>query len=317
MVSYLIAGSGTVTVYVDGRSYTANPNHPNYRAVRDALRNRKFDNLVKLMDVAQAVMARMGEKTKVENGKVFYNGAAVHNVVADRILDFMRENFDHNPLVKFLDNLMENPSDNSRENLYRFLEHNKHPITEDGCFLAYKRVDTDYKDLYKHEFDNSPGKTVTMPRESVNSDSNQTCSHGLHVAALDYAANSYGGGQGCLVVVKVNPKNVVAVPTDYNNQKMRVCEYTVLEDYRGTPTTQAEVAKPYNPTEVTTYRDENGVVHRDEVDAEDYLDECPYCGYPVDECCCEDDNYDSCPYCGYPTDDCECDSEDEDEDYGN
>lgn len=31
-----------------------------------------------------------------------------------------------------------------------------------------------------------------------------------------------------LLEVKIHPKDVVAIPTDYNQQKMRVCEYTVL-----------------------------------------------------------------------------------------
>ena len=33
-----------------------------------------------------------------------------------------------------------------------------------------------------------------------------------------------------LVVVKVNPEHVVSVPVDYNNQKLRVCEYTILSE---------------------------------------------------------------------------------------
>lgn len=29
-------------------------------------------------------------------------------------------------------------------------------------------------------------------------------------------------------MVKVNPKNVVAIPSDYNNMKGRACEYEVI-----------------------------------------------------------------------------------------
>lgn len=31
-----------------------------------------------------------------------------------------------------------------------------------------------------------------------------------------------------IVEVLINPKNVIAVPRDYNAQKMRVCEYKVI-----------------------------------------------------------------------------------------
>jgi len=36
-----------------------------------------------------------------------------------------------------------------------------------------------------------------------------------------------------VVVCSVNPMNVVAIPRDYDFQKMRCCEYKVLEDYTG------------------------------------------------------------------------------------
>jgi hypothetical protein len=32
------------------------------------------------------------------------------------------------------------------------------------------------------------------------------------------------------MVCKVNPKNVVSIPADYNNSKMRVCEYEVIDE---------------------------------------------------------------------------------------
>ena len=64
-----------------------------------------------------------------------------------------------------------------------------------------------------------------MDRDSVDADSSVTCSHGLHVAAFEYA-HRHGR---TLVAVKVNPVDVVSIPFDYNGQKMRVCRYKVLE----------------------------------------------------------------------------------------
>ena len=72
-----------------------------------------------------------------------------------------------------------------------------------------------------------------MDRDKVDPDSNQTCSTGLHAAAFEYADGMYQGGSGILVEVKINPENVVAVPTDYNEQKMRVCEYIVIRECEG------------------------------------------------------------------------------------
>ncbi len=79
---------------------------------------------------------------------------------------------------------------------------------------------------------NSVGSFVMMNRADVDSNPNQTCSTGLHVASYDYARSVYGAfgveNSDILIEVKVNPRDVVAIPTDYNTQKMRVCQYEVV-----------------------------------------------------------------------------------------
>lgn len=229
--SYLVSGSGNVTVFQDGEQFTIDKTHVNYSKVVDKLKKKQFDGLKDLLDVKKSIVSATSGKVEIKDGVVFYAGEAVHNYVATAILNFLRDGFDVKPLMLFLENLMQNPSKKSVDNLFRFLETNKHPITDDGCFIAYKRVGANYKDLYKGKFDNTPGKVVSMPRNEVEDDPNQTCAAGLHVANVDYAMNHYNSGTGRLVVCKVNPKDVVSVPTDYNNAKMRVCEYLVLEDY--------------------------------------------------------------------------------------
>jgi hypothetical protein len=65
-----------------------------------------------------------------------------------------------------------------------------------------------------------------MERSQCDSNPDVTCSAGLHVAACSYAWAH--GGSGYKICVKVNPMNVVAIPKDYENQKMRCCEFVVL-----------------------------------------------------------------------------------------
>jgi len=83
----------------------------------------------------------------------------------------------------------------------------------------------DLVDGHSGRVDNSVGMTVEMPRDKVNPDPNQTCSHGLHVAAPEYVRNHYAGD--VIVECIVNPMDVCAVPNDYNNTKMRVFLYMV------------------------------------------------------------------------------------------
>lgn len=152
----------------------------------------------------------------------------VHNALVDRIIEMRKQGFDPDPMVRFLFNINMNPSEDSKKELYGFLETNHLPVTIDGHFLAYKKVREDFKDGYTGKLDNSPGKTIKMNRSEVNADRHQTCSTGLHVCSAGYLGNSIGGTRRMLV--KVHPRDVVSVPTDYKNSKMRCCKYYVVKE---------------------------------------------------------------------------------------
>jgi hypothetical protein len=158
------------------------------------------------------------------------------------ILDMVKQGFPFEPMLNFLDNLSQNPSDHAIVELFDFMENKNMPITYDGCFLAYKAVRNDYKDIYSGKFDNSVGNVCEVPRSSVDSNRDNGCGHGLHVGAIDYA-KSYGGintdgfeggdndGGNHLMICKVNPRDVVSVPTDHKFQKLRTCRYEVVSKF--------------------------------------------------------------------------------------
>ncbi len=249
-VAVTVSNTKVITLLKNGKSYTVPPSHVNHAKVLEKVRNQDYAGIEKLIDVSTTIAKACQGKVVVDNGQVKYNGEVVHNYVADRILELLRNQLPVKPLLLFLEKLMQNPSKASVDNLYRFLEHNAHPLLPDGNFIAYKRVRGDYKDIYTGTFDNSPGKTVEMPRNKVQDDPNVTCAAGLHVANLTYAATIYGTGNLAndgtterLIIVSVNPADVVSVPTDYNNSKMRTAKYVVLEDYVGKEWTQQDAMK--------------------------------------------------------------------------
>ena len=138
-------------------------------------------------------------------------------------------------VVNFFNKVVQNPSVDSVSELLGFLENSNLPITEDGCFLAWKSVRSNYTDSYSGLFDNSIGASPEMPREDVNDNKHQTCSQGLHFCSIDYLK---GGGFGSisnkpLMVIKINPADVVSIPTDYNNSKGRTCKYVVVGEVTG------------------------------------------------------------------------------------
>lgn len=230
-VPYTISSSA-ITVVLDGQVIVVPSSSGSFEAIKEELKKPVHDveALSILADKTKAVEAYAKGKVNICDGVVFYEGEAVHNTLTEKLLSLMDEGFQIDGWVKFLENLMENPSYRSRNCLYNFLEKFQAPFTEDGCFIAFKRVRSGYKDIRSGKFDNSPGQVVVMDRVNVDDDPNNTCSSGLHVAAdsyLDSYANTYNSKT---VMVKVNPRDVVAVPADYNFAKMRVCRYEVLSE---------------------------------------------------------------------------------------
>ena len=146
-----------------------------------------------------------------------------------------REGFNIDPMLNFLDNMNDNPSDKAIVELFDFMQNKHLPITDDGHFLAYKAVSPDFKDIYTGNIDNSVGNEVSIERSKVDSNRDKHCSAGLHVGAIDYV-KSYGGidldedndGGNQIVICKVNPADVVSVPSDAKFQKLRTCRYEVV-----------------------------------------------------------------------------------------
>jgi hypothetical protein len=108
------------------------------------------------------------------------------------------------------------------------LEKNSLPITPDGCFLAYKKVRNDYLDIHSGTMNNSVGQVVSMERNEVDDDKDRTCSAGLHFCSQDYLPHFGNGYDNRVVILKINPRDVVSIPSDYNNAKGRACRYEVV-----------------------------------------------------------------------------------------
>ena len=84
-------------------------------------------------------------------------------------------------------------------------------------------------DVRSNTINNSVGSIVEMPREKVNSNKNETCSTGLHVCSMSYLKEFTGKR---VVICKIHPKDVVSVPVDYSQAKMRVCRYEVIDEIK-------------------------------------------------------------------------------------
>jgi hypothetical protein len=219
----------TISFQNNTKFHQAHLSHPSFTKIVEACKVGDYDRAASLVDLKAVIStAFKGSLAELRDSNVYYRGEIVHSVLARRIVEIVREGFDAEPLLLFLENLMSNPSKRAVDELYGFLEVSGLPITDDGHFLAYKSVKQNFTDHHTGTMDNSVGSTVTMERNTVDEDKDRTCSNGLHFAAYEYANNF--GSQGKMVVVKINPRDVVAIPSDYKNQKGRCCSYLVVEE---------------------------------------------------------------------------------------
>jgi hypothetical protein len=222
--------SNIISVFIDGQSHFVNSSDKVFAELKEHLKGDHDVEVIRNLVDKKIYVTKITEGlVEVTDAGVSYRGEHVHNTLTEKLLFLLEEGFDVRPWAKFMDNLMQNPSYKSREALFNFLEKWSAPITEDGCFLAFKNVRSDFRDIHSGTFDNTPGTIVSMPRDQVDDDSNRTCSAGLHAAATSYLKHFYVSGAKT-VVVKINPRDVVAVPYDYDSAKMRVCQYEVLRE---------------------------------------------------------------------------------------
>ncbi len=224
--SYLIQGKNIVVV-IDNKPYTITSTHIGYEKLKQAIKDSDWDTVKAVVDPVKEILNYGAGHVAVQGSKVFYKDRELVGVMTARLIDMYQEGFPVEPLILFMENLMQNPSKRAVEELYTFLEKGKLPITPDGHFLAYKKVRPDFKDIHSGTMDNSPGQVVEMERNEVDDDQNRTCSAGLHFCSKDYL-DHFGGSDSRTVILKINPADVVSIPADYNATKGRACRYEVL-----------------------------------------------------------------------------------------
>jgi hypothetical protein len=221
---YLIQGNNVVVV-IGNQSHTISKTHITYQKVLDAIKAGDWETVKDVIEPKKVVLNYGAGNVSIQGETLYWKGYEFHNAVASRMIQMLQDGFPIEPMVLFMENLLQNPSKNSVTELYGFLEKNNLPITSDGYFLAYKKVRADYTDCHSGTMDNSVGREVSMERNRVDDKANNTCSTGLHFCSKEYLAH-FGGDK--IMILKINPADVVSIPTDYNNSKGRACKYAVI-----------------------------------------------------------------------------------------
>ena len=228
---YLVQGKNIVVV-INNNPHTITSSHIAYEKVKEAIRTGDWETVQDIIEPKKVILEYGKGNIAIQGEKMFWKDQPFAGVLADRIISMFQDGFPIEPMVNFMENLMSNPSKRAVDELYKFLEKGNLPITPDGHFLAYKKVRKDYLDIHSGTMDNSVGKVVEMERNTVDDNANNTCSTGLHFCSLDYL-DHFGGSDSRVMVLKINPRDVVSIPADYNATKGRACRYEVIDEIGG------------------------------------------------------------------------------------
>lgn len=271
-----IISNDAVTVFIDGEAKTFQKTHGQFESIVDAIRDAAWEQVKYLVNIPLAVKTETQGRVNIVNDReVWVDGELIHNSLTQRIVSMVvagNRNFKH--LTLFLENLKDNPSQRAIFELYDFLSACDLPITSDGHFLAYKKIRSDYTDIYSGSFDNSIGSICQMDRDLVDEDKHRTCSAGLHFCSKDYLSHFGSMSGNRVVIVKINPADVVAIPADYNNAKGRTWRYEVV----------GEVAERDLPSYYTSDYDEEEIMDNPHLDLDlNFLDDEEVDDYEFDD----------------------------------
>lgn len=273
-----------ITVVLDGRTTTVPASSQNFNDLKQALINKADETAIKKILNIKAYIAQVTEgRAEIVDGKLYFDGAPLAGVLADRVGQMFAEGFGVQPLLRFLNRVAANPRKDIAEELYPFLESGSLPITEDGFVLAYKMVRDNYKDIHSGTMDNSPGSKPSLERyEEVDPNRYNLCSRGLHFASLHYIESGAFGAltpDRRLVVLEIDPADIVSIPIDYNRSKGRAWTYRVVREIDWDERIKANfVDNAYVNGEVL----EEGTEFDDELEEDDVEEdvcwvECPKC----------------------------------------
>jgi hypothetical protein len=226
----IIVTGETITVMLDGKTYSVKKGDPDFVAAQAAVDAQDWEELEHLVSKARTIDKWSQGHFVVTDNLVTYKGERLPEELLDRIIETARRGEDPTNLMNFWERLQANPSFRAVQSLYRFLAHENIPIDKDGFILAYKSVRSDYMDWYSGTWNNSPGTVNEMPRNRISDDPQVACDEGFHVGSLAYVQN-FHWSDGIIIICRLDPADVVSVPYDSSSGKIRVCKYEVLGHY--------------------------------------------------------------------------------------
>jgi hypothetical protein len=249
MIAYTV-NNEVIVVIVDGVSRVVPRGTAQASQLLAALKQTPIDErkVAMLADLKSALVAYAGGDCEIlASGHVSWHGEALDPVLSEMVCENFKAGVPVDYLFKFFDRLDANPSAKVKGTLSAFLKHGGMPITKDGHFLAYKGVRANLYSI--HAGDSSKliegaadeaghicyavGNVVRVKRNYVADDPDEGCSSGLHAGSERYAEAWARPHNGVVLLVDIDPADVVSVPKDSDCEKLRTCAYKIVARHLG------------------------------------------------------------------------------------
>jgi len=256
MVKTLKLGNQCIVTLSNGSTITKEVNEELYQKIRKCKTDEEvlllIDDKSKELASNKELINELKESSILtfEDDCAYWKEVSTLSVPKDLAKMIIKAENDNNEILletlkNFWTLLCLNTDELCRNKLYTFLIKHDLKIERSGFFITYRNVDkkdknstitkdTIFTDAHSHKFSIKIGEMVTMPREKCDSNSNVTCSRGLHSAGCSWIKKDYFGSVG--IVCLINPADVVAVPGEVsefgnNNEygKLRSCAYLPID----------------------------------------------------------------------------------------
>ena len=202
-----------------------NPEMPH---ILELCKKAKWGEIETLNNINKAIMN--SKNVIVEKDTIKIDGVSVSNTNTPimKFIKILQEkgvvDSEINRIKPFLENMFKNPFIDAVHEIYDYCKAMDFEITDDGCFLAYKKVRKDLGSIFdKGKTKHKIGEYTEV--KMYDTERTNVCSKGLHFCSKSYL--QYYPGE-VIIIVKVNPMDVVSIPVDYNFAKGRCRKYLVV-----------------------------------------------------------------------------------------
>ena len=225
----------TITIVVDRQVHTVQRSAANADALIAELAKGESADLeaIKAMASVKNYIVYLSQgRISLTDAGIQFMGELVNSYMTERIMRHHAEGVDVAPMLAFMDRVMNHPILGIQQDIYKWCEKGDMPFTAEGHIIAYKKVREDYRSYHSSpdgtHLHHPIGGFVEMERSAVDPRRNNTCSTGLHFCSYDYLNAYQGANTGRILILSIDPQDVIAIPTDYNQTKGRACRYRII-----------------------------------------------------------------------------------------